>query len=186
MSKSNVTSLYFSLAWEHRFGIAAICSWLCRLFVESDATMLLYYDPIELFSGVKLPSFDPLLHAHVLGCPVFVLDPRLLDGKKLPKWTPRVWRGPFLGNIPQHSTLVGRILNMSTGSVTPQFHRTLLDHTSFLWIWKLPWSWWSCWWLIGDQWSTYNSGDPKQKVSGAIQNQQILNSLAWNVSHDAF
>jgi hypothetical protein len=75
-----------------------------------------------LFSGVKLPSYDPLLRDHVFGCPVFLLDPRLQDGKKLPKWTPRSRRGQFLGYSPQNSTLVGRILNMSTGSVTPQFH----------------------------------------------------------------
>jgi len=77
---------------------------------------------IELYSSIKLPSYDPFLHAHVFGCLVFVLDPRLQDGKKLPKWTPRAHRGKFLHYSPQHSTLVGHILNLSTVSVTPQVH----------------------------------------------------------------
>jgi len=70
---------------------------------------------IELFSGVKLLSYDPLLRVHVFVCPVFAQDPRLQDGKKLPNWTPRSRRGQFLGYSPQHSTLVGSILTMSTG-----------------------------------------------------------------------
>jgi len=39
--------------------------------------------------------------------------------------------------------------------------------------------------FFGDQWTTYHSGNPRQKVSGAILNQQFLNSLSWNMSHDA-
>jgi len=39
--------------------------------------------------------------------------------------------------------------------------------------------------FFGDQWTTYLSGHPRQKVSGAILNQQFLNSLSWNMSHDA-
>ena len=67
--------------------------------------------PTELYSSVKLPSYDPLLRAHVFVCPVFVLDPRLQNGKKLPKLTPRA-RWVNLWVTPQHSTLVGRILHL--------------------------------------------------------------------------
>jgi hypothetical protein len=80
------------------------------------------YAPIELFSGSKFPSYDHLHRTHVWGCPVYVLDPRLQDGHKLPKWTPRARRGRFLGVSPSHSSTVGRILNLTTGNVSPQYH----------------------------------------------------------------
>ena len=44
--------------------------------------------PIEVFTGDKLSSHEHLKHLHVWGCPVFVLDPKLQDGKKVPKWNP--------------------------------------------------------------------------------------------------
>ena len=250
-----------------------------------------------------------------------MLNPRLQDGKKLPKWTPRARRGQFLGYSPQHSTLVGRILNLSTGSVTPQFHVVYDDLFSTVtcpvdsplpessWNSLLSFGYENCLhsdvpvpplsleWLspaevadnqrtscgsqgfgspgsldvlcgplqvsegekvpgpvgicetfpepadeaselepnevpspegagaqmqptlegtgageqvqptlkgttttvvtrsgrqikrnrrfFGDQWTTYHSGHPRQKVSGAILNQRFLNSLSWNMSHDA-
>ncbi len=80
------------------------------------------YAPIELFSGSKFGSYDHLLRTHVWGCPVYVLDPRLQDGKKLPKWEPRARRGQFVGFSPSHSSTVGRILNPRTGHISPQYH----------------------------------------------------------------
>jgi hypothetical protein len=41
--------------------------------------------PLELFASSKFDSYNHLHHAHVWGCPVYVLDPKLQDGKKLPK-----------------------------------------------------------------------------------------------------
>ena len=78
--------------------------------------------PLELFSQQKFPSYDQLHRAHVWGCPVYVLEPKLQDGKKLPKWLPRSRRGRFLGISPEHSSTVGRILNLRTGSISPQYH----------------------------------------------------------------
>jgi hypothetical protein len=72
-----------------------------------------------------LVSFLPMLICIALmffWCLAYVLDPKLQDGKKLPKWTPLSHRGQYLGLSPNHSTLVGRILNLHTGSVSPQFH----------------------------------------------------------------
>ena len=78
--------------------------------------------PIEIFSGVKLQNFEHLQRLHVWGCPVYVLDPKLQDGKKLPKWNPRTRRGQYLGYSPEHSSLIGRILNVTTGFISPQYH----------------------------------------------------------------
>jgi hypothetical protein len=41
--------------------------------------------PLEVFTKTKSDHHN-LQHAHVWGCPVFVLDPHLQDGKKIPKW----------------------------------------------------------------------------------------------------
>ena len=78
--------------------------------------------PFELFTKSVMPSEMYLQRQHVWGCPTYVLDPKLQDGKKLPKWDPRVRRGQFLGFSHQHSSTVGLILNHLTGAVTPQFH----------------------------------------------------------------
>jgi hypothetical protein len=78
--------------------------------------------PIELYSSSKFPSYEHLNRTHVWGCPVYVLDPKLQDGHKLPKWDARSRRGQFLGMSPNHSSTVGRILNLRTGYVSPQYH----------------------------------------------------------------
>jgi len=78
--------------------------------------------PMEIFAGAKSPSGMLLQRTHVWGCSCYVLDPKLQDGRKIPKWTPRARCGQFLGFSPQHSSMVGRILNLDSGAVSPQFH----------------------------------------------------------------
>ena len=78
--------------------------------------------PIEAFTGQTLPDHSPLTNAHVWGCPVCVLDPKLQDGKKLPKWDPRARRGMYLGASMEHSANISRVLNLRTGHISPQFH----------------------------------------------------------------
>jgi len=58
----------------------------------------------------------------VWGCPVYVLEPSLQDGKKIPKWLPQSRRGQFLGFSLNHATTVGLIKNVITGYVSPQYH----------------------------------------------------------------
>ena len=78
--------------------------------------------PTELFTKVKQPTHDALQRLRVMFCPVFVLDPRLQDGKKLPKWTKRSRIGMYVGISPHHSSTIGRILSLDTGAVSPQYH----------------------------------------------------------------
>ena len=73
---------------------------------------------IKLLSKTKFPSYDHLNRFHVFGCPVFVLDPKLQDGKRIPKWKARSRRGQYMGIHPGHSTNVGRILNINSGKGT--------------------------------------------------------------------
>ena len=77
--------------------------------------------PIEIFCGTTT-GCDYLHHVKVFGAPVYVLDPCLQDGKKIPKWEPHSHHGQFLGFSWNHSSNVGLICNLRTGSITPQFH----------------------------------------------------------------
>ena len=56
------------------------------------------------------------------GCPAYVLDPKLQDGKKLPKWDPRTRQGQYLYRSPKHASSVRLIRNLNTGCISPQFH----------------------------------------------------------------
>ena len=67
-------------------------------------------------------SHTSLLHAKVWGCPVYVLDPRLQDGKKIPKWQPKSRRGQYVGASPLHASSVGVVRNLQTNNLSPQFH----------------------------------------------------------------
>jgi Reverse transcriptase (RNA-dependent DNA polymerase) len=77
--------------------------------------------PIEIFTSVKL-GCQQIQRAKVFGSPAFVLDPRLQDGRKIPKWDPCSARGQFLGFSHEHSSTVALVRNVNTGSVTPQYH----------------------------------------------------------------
>lgn len=83
--------------------------------------------PIELMSGAKIDHHQWFRRLHVWGSPVYVLDPKLQDGKKIPKWDARARRGMYLGTSPTHSSLVSRVLNLQTGHVSPQYHVVIDD-----------------------------------------------------------
>jgi hypothetical protein len=83
--------------------------------------------PTELFTETKFSSYNHLERAHVWGCPVYVLDPMLQDGKKLPKWRPRARRGFYVGVSQRHSTNIGRVLHLQTGHMSDQFHCVFYD-----------------------------------------------------------
>ena len=77
--------------------------------------------PQEVFCGTKIGR-RPLRRLKVFGCPTYVLDPRLQDGKKIPKWEPRSRKGQFLGFSKLHASTVSLIRNIRTGYISPQFH----------------------------------------------------------------
>jgi hypothetical protein len=78
--------------------------------------------PEELFLGIKSHGSQQLQQCHVFGCPVYVLDPALQDGKKIPRWDSRARQGMFVGCSREHSTTVPLVLNPRTSHVSPQFH----------------------------------------------------------------
>ncbi len=75
----------------------------------------------EIWSGACSPR-TKLSCSHVFGCPVYVLNAYLQDGKKIPKWSPHARLGLFLGFSDLHSSQVPLVLNVATGHISPQFH----------------------------------------------------------------
>jgi hypothetical protein len=57
--------------------------------------------PLEMVTNFKSDHRD-LMRTHVWGCPAYVLEAKLQDGKKLPKWNWRAWMGQFLGFSKKH------------------------------------------------------------------------------------
>lgn len=85
--------------------------------------------PSDLFTGEMVPRHR-LKDFHTWGCPVFILDPKLQSGQKLPRWQPRSRQGIFMGLSMIHSSEVPLVLNTTTGSITPQFHVVFDDEFS--------------------------------------------------------
>ena len=59
---------------------------------------------------------------HVWGCPVYVLDSKLSNGSKRPRWTPRLSRGMYVGISKKHGHSVPLVLDLETGKITAQYH----------------------------------------------------------------
>ena len=51
-----------------------------------------------------------------------MLDHRLQNVQKIPKWDERVRVGAYVGRSPNHAGNVALVLNLSTGHVSPQYH----------------------------------------------------------------
>ena len=77
--------------------------------------------PADLFTKTKFEQ-SKLHDIHVFGCPVYVLDKAIADGKKIPRWKPRSRRCMYLGRSASHASSVPILLNPDTGTITPQFH----------------------------------------------------------------
>ena len=79
---------------------------------------------IEIWSRSRFEQVsETLSNFHVWGFPTYVLEPKFQKpGVKIPKWAPRSRRGVNMGFNNMHSTQVGLVLNLLTGSISPQFH----------------------------------------------------------------
>ena len=79
---------------------------------------------IEIWSRSRFePVSETHSNCHIWGCPTYVLEPKLQKpGVKIPKWAPRSRRGVNMGFSKIHSTQVGLVLNLLTGSISPEYH----------------------------------------------------------------
>ena len=76
--------------------------------------------PIQMLSGSDIEINQK--HYKTFGCPVFVLNSKLQEGKPFPKWDQRARVGIYLGPSPSHNKNVALVLDRKTGLVSPQFH----------------------------------------------------------------
>jgi hypothetical protein len=64
--------------------------------------------PLELITREQ-SDYKDILRSHVWGCPVFVLEAKLQNDQKLPKWNQRARMGQFVGFSDEHSSLVANV-----------------------------------------------------------------------------
>jgi hypothetical protein len=69
----------------------------------------------EIFSGMKILA--EVRHHHTFGCPVYVTERSLQQGKLLSVWMTRARVGINLGNLPAHARSVALVLSLKTGLV---------------------------------------------------------------------
>ena len=67
-------------------------------------------------------------YKYILSYPVYALNPKLQEGKKIKKWEPRVRLGIYSCVSPRHSRNVSLVLNIKTELVSTQF---LIIHYNF-------------------------------------------------------
>ena len=82
--------------------------------------------PANVFSCTKF-ELSKVLDLHVFGCPEYVLNKSLADGKKISIWKPRSQCCMYLSQSASHASSVPLVLNPETGSLTPQFHVVFHD-----------------------------------------------------------
>ena len=108
-----------------------------------------------------------VLNVRIWGCPVYVLDPTLLQGAKLPKWQPHSCHGIFVWFSLAHSSDVPLVFNppkrsrQSTISCClwweSQYHQLFYIRrwTPFVlewfWYWWIPLPYWTRWWYYSCQ-----------------------------------
>jgi hypothetical protein len=83
--------------------------------------------PNKMWSCTRFLT-NGLNRAYVFGCPIYILDPQLQNGHKIPKWEPRACLGLLVGFSPLHLSLVPLVLNIQTGKISPQYHVVFDDH----------------------------------------------------------
>jgi hypothetical protein len=77
--------------------------------------------PLELVTKERSDCRE-ILRCHVWGCPVYVLEAKLQNDQKLPKWNRRARLGQFVGFSDEHSSMVANVRHLTTGFISPQFH----------------------------------------------------------------
>ena len=83
--------------------------------------------PEEIWCKSK-STHSVLRNEHPWGCPIYVLDPTLQDGQKIPKWKPRSRVGQYMGKSPLHASTVALVRNLQTGRISPQYHVVFDDN----------------------------------------------------------
>lgn len=83
--------------------------------------------PLELLTKQTLAA-EEYMELHTWGSPVYVLDPKLAAGNRIPRWKLRSRRGVYMGISDRYAVSAPLILNPHSGFVKPQFHCVFDDH----------------------------------------------------------
>ena len=68
-----------------------------------------------------------LRRSYVSGFPVYVLEAKLQNNQKLPKWNRRSRLGQFLSFSEENSAVVAIVRHLRTGYILPQYHLVFDD-----------------------------------------------------------
>ena len=93
--------------------------WVFNQFPQLDTCVC----PNEVWSQLRYAHKD-FWHDRVFGCPVYVLEPKLQDGKKTRKLDLRAHLEMFVEFSSVYSSLVALVLDVRTGNIYPQYHVT--------------------------------------------------------------
>ncbi|MGH7974178.1 MAG: hypothetical protein ACREBR_01535, partial [bacterium] len=124
MNRARILMLHASMRWPEEADSSLwpfALSYAAHLWNTTPRASCGGLSPMEIFTSTK-DEYSQINHAHVWRCPAYVLDRSLQDGKKIPKWRPRSRRGMFVGISPEHASTIGEILNLTTGSISSQYH----------------------------------------------------------------
>ena len=77
--------------------------------------------PIEMLTNTRSNHWE-LRRFHVWLCPVHVLEVKLQNYQKLPKWNLWLHLGQCLGFSEEHSTSLANVCHLRTGYILPQYH----------------------------------------------------------------
>jgi hypothetical protein len=70
-------------------------------------------NPLELVTK-KWSDYKDILRCHVWGCQVYVLNAKLQNDQRLPKWNRRARLGKFVRFSDEHSSLVANIWHLTS------------------------------------------------------------------------
>ena len=78
--------------------------------------------PVDIFARTRWEQ-SKFHDLHVWGCPAYLLDKKLADGKKrIPHWKPRSTCCLYMGMSPDHASSVPLVLNPETGVISAAYH----------------------------------------------------------------
>ena len=101
-----------------------------------EHSIQLYNHIPHIYSGMSLgevwtsskSSHSALHNYYSWVCPEYVLELRIQDGNKLPKWMKRSSRDQYFGTFPMHAITVGLVRNLQTVNIIPQFNLVFDDY----------------------------------------------------------
>ena len=92
-------------------------------YVWNEVPKVNTFSPAQILSSsFSQEPLQVIKSLRVWRCPVCILDYRVANGKKIPKWEPRSRSGIYLGSSPAHASNVPLVLTLKMGHVTPQYH----------------------------------------------------------------